>query len=411
MPRAWSGNYWRTPPALKLYDSGSRRAAASRRIDNRWRPGAEHRYAYQEENGMTTHRFGSKPLAGRRTVLGQTLAAAIVAGSPLLPMAVATAQAQAPEKKKVTIAVGGKPALYYLPLSIAEQLGYFKDEGLDVEIVDFAGGSKSLQAVVGGSADVVAGAYEHTINLQSRKQYFTSFALIGRAPQISVGIAKARLAKYKSPKDLKGMKIGVSAPGSSTNMVANYVMAQGGLTPKDASFIGVGTGSGAVAAVRSGQIDAISNTDPIMTMLERSGDIKVVATTRTLKGTQEIFGGPMPAGSLYAPESYVKQNPNTVQALTNAIVRANLWLQRAGPSDIMKTVPESYLLGDSAVYLAAYNNVKDALSPDGLNSEAGAKTTLKALQSFNEKLDPAQIDLPRTWTNDFVKKALAKYRK
>lgn len=351
-----------------------------------------------------------RPDVARRTMLGQSLLVALAAGSSLLVTA-GPARAQALEKKKVIIAVGGKPALYYLPLTIAEQLGYFKDEGLDVEIVDFAGGSKSLQAVVGGSADVVAGAYEHTINLQGRKQYFTSFALIGRAPQISVGIVKAKMADYKSPKDLKGMKIGVSAPGSSTNMVANYVMAQGGLTPKDASFIGVGTGPGAVAAVRSGQVDAISNTDPIMTMLERSGDIKVIATSRTLKGTQEIFGGPMPAGSLYAPESYVKANPNTVQALTNAIVRAELWLQTAGSSEVLKTVPESYMLGDRAVYLAAFNNVKDALSPDGLNSEAGAKTTLKALASFNPKLDADQIDLSRTWTNDFAKKALAKYRK
>jgi NitT/TauT family transport system substrate-binding protein len=191
---------------------------------------------------MTTHRHCSRPNGGRRTLLGQALVGVLAAGSSLL-VTTGSVHAQAPEKKKVTIAVGGKPALYYLPLSIAEQLGYFKDEGLDVEIVDFAGGSKSLQAVVGGSADVVAGAYEHTINLQARKQYFTSFALIGRAPQISVGVTKAKMATYKSPKDLKGMKIGVSAPGSSTNMVANYVMAQGGLTPKDASFIGVGTGS------------------------------------------------------------------------------------------------------------------------------------------------------------------------
>ena len=359
---------------------------------------------------MTTDTSNPAPHPGRRVWLAQALVAAVVAGSPLL-VATRPAHAQALEKKKVSIAVGGKSALYYLPLSIAEQLGYFKDEGLDVEIVDFAGGAKSLQAVVGGSADVVAGAYEHTINLQSRKQYFTEFVLIGRAPQISVGVSKAKMASYKSPKDLKGMKIGVSAPGSSTNMVANYVMAQGGLTPKDASFIGVGTGAGAVAAIRSGQLDAISNTDPIMTMLERSGDVKIIATSRTLKGTQEIFGGPMPAASLYAPESYVKQNPNTVQALTNAIVRANLWLQTAGPSDIVKTVPESYLLGDRAVYLAAYNNVKDALSPDGMMSEAGAKTTLKALQSFNEKLDGSQINLSRTWTNDFVKKSLAKYKK
>lgn len=79
------------------------------------------------------------------------------------------AQAQGkPEKTKVTIAVGGKNLFYYLPLTIAERQGYFKDEGLDVEIVDFAGGAKALQAVVGGSADVVSGAYEHTITCRPR---------------------------------------------------------------------------------------------------------------------------------------------------------------------------------------------------------------------------------------------------
>jgi NitT/TauT family transport system substrate-binding protein len=66
--------------------------------------------------------------------------------------------------------VGGKNLLYYLPLTIAEQRGYFKAEGLDVTIVDFAGGARALQAVVGGSADVVSGAFEHTVNMQHKGQ-------------------------------------------------------------------------------------------------------------------------------------------------------------------------------------------------------------------------------------------------
>ena len=78
--------------------------------------------------------------------------------------------AQAPEKKKVTIAVGGKNLFYYLPLTVAERKGYFRDEGLEVEIPDFAGGAKALQALVGGSADMVSGAYEHTINMMAKHQ-------------------------------------------------------------------------------------------------------------------------------------------------------------------------------------------------------------------------------------------------
>jgi NitT/TauT family transport system substrate-binding protein len=317
------------------------------------------------------------------------------------------AAAQTLEKPKVTIAVGGKASIYYLPLTIAEQKGYFKDEGLNVEIVDFAGGSQSLRAVVGGSADVVSGAFEHTINLQASKQYFRAFVLQGRAPAIAVGVATAKAGAYRSPADLKGMKIGVSAPGSSTNMVANYVLAKGGLKPADVSFVGVGTASGALSALRSGQIDAISNVDPVMTMLEQKGDVKIIADTRTLKGTQQLFGGPMPAASLYAPEEFITKNPRTVQALTNAMVRALKWLQTAGPSDIINTVPDAYLLGDRALYLASFNAVRDAISPDGLISEASVKISLAALASFNDKIRPEQIDLSRTYTNDFVKKAQA----
>jgi len=338
----------------------------------------------------------------RRRILTAVMAGIVAAGLPL------AAGAQAPEKQKLTIAVGGKAAFYYLPLTIAEQRGYFKEEGLNVEIVDFAGGSAALRAVVGGSADVVSGAYEHTINLQANKQYFTAFVLQGRAPAISLGVSSK--AKYQSPADLKGMKIGVSAPGSSTNMMVTYFLTRNGMKASDVSFIGVGTGNAALAAIRSGQIDALSNVDPVMTMLEQKGDVKIIADTRTLEGTNKVFGGPMPAGCLYAPEDFVKKNPNTVQALTNAMVKALKWLQQAGPSDIIRTVPEAYLLGDRGLYLASYNNVKDAVSPDGLIPDAGTKTTLKAMASFNPKVQPAAIDLSRTYTNEFTRKALAKIR-
>jgi sulfonate transport system substrate-binding protein len=315
------------------------------------------------------------------------------------------------EKRDVHIAVGGKSALYYLWLVVTERLGYFKDEGLNVRISDFAGGTRSLEAVVGGSADVVAGAYEHTINMQARKQFFQAFVLGGAAPQISVGIAASRAAGYKSPKDLKGLKVGVSAPGSSTNMVINYVLAQGGLKPTDVAIIGVGQGAPVIAALEQGRVDALSQTDPAMTMLEKEGKIKIIAETRTPEGTQKLFGGPMPAGSLYAPVEYVKKNPETVQALTNATVRALLWMQEASPQQILAAVPEEYLLGNKAMYLFAFNNVRPAYSKDGYISEAGAKTTLKALASFNPVVKPEAIDLAQTYTNEFVKKAHAKHDK
>jgi NitT/TauT family transport system substrate-binding protein len=319
------------------------------------------------------------------------------------------AHAQALEKKKVSIAVGGKNLFYYLPLTIAEQRGYFKDEGLDVEISDFAGGSRALQAVVGGSADVCSGAFEHTISLQNKGQFFRAFALQGRAPQIVLAVSTKTFDGYKTPTDLKGKKIGVSAPGSSTNMMVNFFLAKHGLKASDVSIIGVGTGAGAVAAMRSGQIDAMSNLDPVITTLERAGDIRIISDTRSLKDTEAVFGGPMPAACMYASQAYIDKNPNTVQAITNAIVRADKWLQSAGPSDIVKSVPEAFLMGDRALYIDSFQKGKEAISPDGMIPEAGAATALRALAAYDTAIDGKKIDLTKIYTNEFVKKAIQKY--
>jgi NitT/TauT family transport system substrate-binding protein len=315
-----------------------------------------------------------------------------------------------PEKGKIAIAVGGKAAFYYLPLTISEQLGFFKAEGIDVEISDFAGGAKALQALVGGSADVVSGAYEHTINMQAKNQFIQSIVLMGRAPQIAMGVSTKAFPNYRGLADLRGKKIGVSAPGSSTNMVANLVLSRAGIKGTDVSWVGVGTSAGAIAALRSGQIDAMSNTEPVMTMLEQKGEVRIVSDTRTLKGTQEVFGGLMPAACFYTHADFVKANPNTCQGLANAIVRGLKWLQTAGPSDIIKTVPESYLLGDRALYLASFNKVREALALDGLLPEEGARTALKALASFDPAIKPEKIDLARTFTNDFARRAKEKYK-
>jgi len=330
-----------------------------------------------------------------------TLVLAVLAG---------TCQAQL-EKRDVHIAVGGQASFYYLPLTIAERLGYFRDEGLTIKLSDFAGGAVALRAVVGGSADVVSGAYEHTISLQSKKQYFQAFVAQGRLPQIAFGIATARAGAYKSLKDLKGLKVGVSAPGSSTHNLVKQLLTMGGLDAnKDVSVIGVGLGATAITALKSGQIDAISNTDPVMTKLEQDKAIKVIADTRTVKGTEAVWGARLPAGVLHAPIEFVQKNPHMVQALANAIVRADQWIAKASATDVAKVVPESYLLGDRALYLFSFDKVKEAISPDGLISDAGAKATVKALSAFDPAVKAAEIRLDRTYTNEFAKNANAKYR-
>lgn len=335
----------------------------------------------------------------RREILAAAAAAAATSFTPSVFAA----------GKSVKIAVGGKALYYYLPISIAESLGYFKDEGLDVEIIDFQGGSKSLQAVVGGSADVVSGAFEHTLAMQARGQSLQAFVLQGRAPQCVFAVSKTTMPEYKDLKDLKGKKIGVTAPGSSSHAIAIFILSTAGLKPSDVSFIGVGSSSAAVAAMRSGQIDAFVNLDPVIATLEKDDIIRIVEDTRIVEESDKLFGGPMVAGCLYAPTRFIKENPDIVQGLTNAVVRADRWLAKATAEDIVKAVPESYFLGNKEIYLAGFMKNRPALSRDGRIPEGAPEISFKSLQIVNPRLANFKPDFKAVYTNKFVEEAHKKY--
>lgn len=334
---------------------------------------------------------------------------AVLAAIPALVAAPAIVRAQGgkPEKTKVVLAVGGKSALYYLSVTIAEKKGFFKDAGLDVEINDFQGGSKSLEALMGGSADVVAGAYEHTIRMQQRGQPIKGFALIGRGMQLAIGLRNEVAGKVRGPADIKGMKFGVTAPGSQTQMLVTSWAAKGGLKASDIAIIGVGAGASVVAAIENKSVDGISQADPALTILQEKNLIKIVLDTRTMKGNQDLFGGSMPAACLYAQPALMTKTPNTAQALATAIVRADEWLQTAAPADVAATVPPAYLLGDKAIYEKAFANVRETISPDGMMPPDGPKNCLKFLSDGDPKIAAAaaSIKLEDTWTNEFAQRA------
>ncbi|MEJ1977492.1 MAG: ABC transporter substrate-binding protein [Acetobacteraceae bacterium] len=288
--------------------------------------------------------------------------------------------------EKPNIAIGtASLGLTYLPLVIADRKGYFKQAGLTVEISGFPGGSKALEALMGGSVDVVSGAYSNTLTMAAKGQKLVEFVDQIRCPGFVLLVSKRRLPQYHGLQDLKGMNVGVSAPGSSTHMVLNYILKGAGLDSGDISVIGVGTSAGAVAAMRSGQIDALLNSDPVITILEQSGDAKAVVDTRTPAASDKVFGGPYPEASLYVKAEFAAHNPKTMQALTNAMLNAERWLQTATPDQIADAVPEEYLLGDRALYIKALGNMRTCLSPDGLLSHDAAATVLKVLSGLRRR--------------------------
>lgn len=335
------------------------------------------------------HRFAAAALAG------------ILA---LLPFA-APAAAETPEKPRIELGVGGKPLLYYLPLTIAERKGFFKEEGLDVTINDFGGGAKSLQALIGGSVDAVTGAYEHTIRMQQKGQAITAVLELGRFPGIVVAVAAANAGSVKTIKDLKGLKIGITAPGSSTHLTALYLLTKAGVEPDSVAFVGVGGGASAVAAIENGQVDAIAHLDPVISKLEADKAVTILVDTRTEAGTIAVYGATNPAATLYLKDDFIKANPKTTQALTNALMKSLKWLAKAAPEDIAATVPEEYWLGDKALYIQALKASMPTYSVTGIVSEAGEKSMLDFLKVVDPIFKSATIDLSKTFDATFAKRA------
>ena len=309
-------------------------------------------------------------------------------------------------QSKVTVAVGGGACLCYLPTVLAKQLGEYEKAGLAVELVDLKGGSDALKAVLGGSADVVSGYFDHCVNLAAKKQELQSFVIYDRYPGLVLVVSPKHTNDIKSIKDLAGKKVGVSAPGSSTDFFLKYLLKKNGLDPTGAAVIGVGLGATAVAAMEQGQIEAAVMLDPSVTVLQGSHpDLKILADTRTQKDTLALFGGEYPGGALYTTTAWIKSHEKEVQALTNAIVNTLAWIHSHTPEEIMAKMPEGMVGKNKELYLAALKNTIPMYSQTGMMDPKGADAVLAVFSEGSPEVAKANIDVSKTWTNKYVEQA------
>src|ERR1700692_2238079 len=283
----------------------------------------------------------------------------------------------APAQSKITIAVGGGSCLCYLPTVLAKQLGEFDKAGLAVELVDLKGGSDALRAVLGGSADVVSGYFDHCINLAAKKQELVAFVVYDRYPGEVLVVSPAHTGEIKTIKDLAGKKVGVTAPGSSTDFFLKYLLRKNGLDPSGTSVIGVGVGATAIAAMEQGQIDAAVMLDPSVSVLQASHpDLRILSDTRTQKDTLDVFGGEYPGGALYSTTAWVASHEKEVQALTNAILNTLAWIHSHSPEEIMAQMPEEMVGKNKELYLAALKNTIPMYSETGKMDPKGAEAVV-----------------------------------
>jgi NitT/TauT family transport system substrate-binding protein len=309
-------------------------------------------------------------------------------------------------QSKITVAIGGGSCLCYLPTVLAKQLGEFDKAGLAVELVDLKGGSDALKAVLGGSADVVSGYFDHCVNLAAKKQALQAFVIYDRYPGLVLVVSPSHNGEIKSIKDLAGKKVGVTAPGSSTDFFLKYLLKKNGLDPTSAAVIGVGLGATAIAAMEQGQIDAAVMLDPAVTVLQGSHpDLRILSDTRSQKDTIDVFGGEYPGGALYSTAAWVGTHEKDVQALTNAIVNTLSWIHTHSPEEIMDKMPPEIVGKNKELYLAALKNTIPMYSQTGKMDPKGADAVLAVFSEGSPEVAKANIDVTKTYTNKYVDQA------
>lgn len=304
----------------------------------------------------------------------------------------------------VRLAVGGQSQMVYLPTTLAQELGFYKEEGLDVELQDHAGGAKALQALVGGSADVVSGFYDHTIQMAAEGRELVAFVTMLRFPGLVLVTSPQSAATVTTIADLKGRIAGVTTAGSSSQMLLTYMFQRHGVPVDSVSISAIGSAATALAAIERGKVDAGMVADPAFTLItRRNPSVRILADLRTAAGVKEGIGAhAYPASVLYAPRDWVASNRNTVQRLARAITRTLRWMHAQTPEEIASRAPSAFRGEDEQLYVDAIRNSMPMFSPDGVMDADGAQAVRTLLEGSMEKVRNARIDLSKTYTNEFI---------
>jgi len=325
----------------------------------------------------------------------------------LLAATAAVALGTAANAQEVRISIGSYN-LNNLPFVVADGLGLYEQEGLDVTVENFAsGGSKTLQALVAGSTDVAVGFYDHTIQMQSQNKDVVGVVVLSRNSGLVLAGGNDATFDPANPASIEGAKIGITAPGSSSDFFVRYYLQRNGVSEDAVSLIGVGSGSTAVAALEQGKVDLLVNYDPAATFIEAKGVGKILIDGRSDEGATAIYGGIYPTSVLYTTQDYLEDNPETIQKVVTATVKALEWIQDHSSEEITATLPESFISGDKETYVQAVENARPIFSVDGRFDETDIQTPLAVLKTFNEKVAATEIDLSKTYTNAFVDQAHA----
>ncbi len=303
---------------------------------------------------------------------------------------------------KISIIVGGMEKQIYLPAVLCDKLGFFKDQGLDVELINSRAGVEAENELLAGAVQGVVGFYDHTIDLQAKGKSIVSIVQFSQAPGEAEMLSARHAADVKSPADLKGKTLGVTGLGSSTDFLTRFIAARAGLKPGEFSLLPVGAGNTFIAAIKQDQIQAGMTTEPTIGQLVKTGTASVMIDLRTPDKTNAALGGPYPAASFYVEADWLATHKDQAQKLANALVKTLHWIAGHSAEEIADKMPKDYYVGDKALYVKGLADGKAMFTADGRMPAQGPETVLKVMQSFSRNVQGKTIDLAKTYTTAYV---------
>jgi NitT/TauT family transport system substrate-binding protein len=325
----------------------------------------------------------------RTLLLSLTLSACLVAAGSALAA------------DKITIVVAGVEKQIYLPAKLADQLGYFKDEGLDVEVLSDTAGVDAETEMLAGAVQGVVGFYDHCVDLQSKGKFVESVVQFSQAPG-EVELVSTKHPEIKSAADFKGRELGVTGLGSSTNFLTSYLAVKNGVKVGEFTPVPVGAGTTFIAAMQQDKIQAGMTTEPTISQMLADGQARILVDMRTLEGTKAALGGTYPAASLYMPTAWVDKHKDETQKLANALVKTLRYIAGHSAEEIADKMPKDYYAGSKDMYVKALADGKAMFTTDGRMPEDGPQTVLAVLSGFSKGMQGKTIDLAKTYTSEFV---------
>ncbi|MFI1157721.1 ABC transporter substrate-binding protein [Streptomyces sioyaensis] len=337
--------------------------------------------------------------------ISAAVAAATLALTTLTACGGGSAAAGSDDKNgKIKIMVGGLDKVIYLPARLTQQLGYFKDEGLDVTLLTEPAGVQATTSLVSGDVQGVVGFYDHTLDLQVKGKQVESVVQLAHAPGEVEVVSNKAAGELTSPKDFKGKKLGVTGLGSSTDFLTKYLAVKNGVQTNEFTPVAVGAGQTFLSALQQGSIQGGMTTDPTVAQIVDKNLGKVLLDMRTPEGSRKALGGPYPSSSLYMNTDWVNSHKETVHKLARAFVKTLTWMSTHTAEQIAAKMPADYAQGGKKLYAQAIKDTLPMFTKDGVMPADGPATVERVLKAFNPNLKNATVDLKKTYTTEFVKK-------